>query len=45
LTGGAVQAGRNQASNQQSQANHNANLQEYNKAKAVCLEGRGYTVK
>jgi hypothetical protein len=48
LAGGAKQAGRNQqkaASNQQSQANYNARLQEYNKAKMVCLEGRGYTVK
>lgn len=48
LTGGALQAGRNQqkqAVNQQSQASNNAKIQEYNKARAVCLEGRGYTVK
>ncbi len=48
LAGGARQAGRNQqkqAANQQTQASHNARLQEYNKAKMVCLEGRGYTVK
>jgi hypothetical protein len=41
LLGGATQAGRNQ----QAQANYNANLQEYNRAKAVCMEGRGYAVK
>jgi len=48
LIGGAAQAGRNQqraASNQQSQANYNARIQEYNRAKAVCMEGRGYAVK
>ena len=48
LTGGALQAGRNQqkqAANQQTQANYNAKIQDYNKAKAVCLEGRGYTAK
>jgi hypothetical protein len=48
LAGGAVQAGRNQqraASNQQAQANYNANLQQYNRANAVCMEGRGYAVK
>jgi hypothetical protein len=48
LAGGAAQAGRNQqqqAANQQAQANQNANIQQYNRAKAVCMEGRGYTVK
>ena len=48
VAGGAAQAGRNQqreASNQQAQSNYNANLQQYNRAKAVCMEGRGYTVK
>ena len=48
VAGGARQAGRNQqqqASNQQAQSNYNANLQQYNRAKAVCMEGRGYTVK
>jgi len=48
VTGGALQAGRNQqkqAANQQAQAGHNARLQEYNKARAACMEGRGYTVK
>ncbi|MBU1231885.1 MAG: hypothetical protein KKD01_00600 [Proteobacteria bacterium] len=29
----------------QSQASHQANVASYNKAKAACLEGRGYTVK
>ena len=48
LAGGAAQAGRNQqrqADNQQAQANQTANIQQYNRAKAVCMEGRGYTVK
>jgi hypothetical protein len=48
LAGGAAQAGRNQqreAGNQQAQANQTANIQQYNRAKAVCMEGRGYTVK
>ena len=48
LAGGAAQAGRNQqreVANQQAQANQTANIQQYNRAKAVCMEGRGYTVK
>jgi hypothetical protein len=48
LAGGAAQAGRNQqreAADQQAQANQSANIQQYNRAKAVCMEGRGYTVK
>ncbi|RUM90281.1 MAG: hypothetical protein DSZ23_02040 [Thermodesulfatator sp.] len=31
--------------NQQAQANQQALMDQYNKARAVCLEGRGYTVK
>jgi hypothetical protein len=48
LAGGAAQAGRNQqreVGNQQAQANQTANIQQYNRAKAVCMERRGYTVK
>jgi uncharacterized protein YcfJ len=34
-----------QAANQQAQAQQQAQIDRYNKAKGVCLEGRGYTVK
>ena len=47
LAGGAAQAGRNQqraASNQQAQANQNANIQQYNRAKAVCIKGNQHQI-
>ncbi len=34
-----------EAANQQAQAQQKAQVDNYNKAKGVCLEGRGYTVK
>ena len=34
-----------EAANQQAQTQQQAQIDKYNKAKAVCLEGRGYTVK
>jgi uncharacterized protein YcfJ len=34
-----------EAANQQAQAQQQAQIDNYNKAKGVCLEGRGYTVK
>ncbi len=33
------------AANQQAQTQQQAQIDKYNKAKSVCLEGRGYTVK
>jgi len=48
LTGGARQRQQQQqqeAANQQTQAQQQAQIDRYNKAKGVCLEGRGYTVK
>jgi hypothetical protein len=46
--GGAGQRQQQQqqeAANQQAQAQQNAQIDNYNKAKGVCLEGKGYTVK
>lgn len=46
--GGARQRKQQQqqeAANQQAQAQQQAQIDNYNKAKGVCLEGRGYTVK
>lgn len=46
--GGARQSRQQQqkeAANQQAQAQQQAQIDNYNKAKVVCLEGRGYTVK
>jgi len=46
--GGARQINQQQkqeAANQQAQAQQQAQIDNYNKAKGVCLEGRGYTVK
>ena len=34
-----------QAANQQAQSQQQAQIDHYNKAKGVCLEGRGYTVR
>ncbi len=34
-----------EAANQQARTQQQAQIDKYNKAKAVCLEGRGYTVK
>ncbi len=46
--GGARQRQQNQqkeSANQQAQADQQALLERYNKARSVCLEGKGYTVK
>jgi hypothetical protein len=46
--GGAKQRQQRQqqeAAAQQAQANQQAQINNYNKAKSACLEGRGYTVK
>jgi uncharacterized protein YcfJ len=46
--GGARQRRQQQqqdAANQQAQTQQQARIERYNKAKGVCLEGRGYTVK
>ena len=46
--GGAKQRQQRQqqeSAAQQTQANQQAQITSYNKAKGACLEGRGYTVK
>jgi len=48
IAGGARQnrqRQQQQAANQQAQSQQQAQTDHYNKAKGVCLEGRGYTVK
>ena len=48
IAGGAKQnqqQQQQQAANQQAQSQQQAQIDHFNKAKGVCLEGRGYTVK
>ena len=48
VVGGARQRQQNvqnEAANQRAAANQQAQLDSYNKARSVCLEGKGYTVK